>query len=68
MIGSKKLASIRRELQHASATAGGDPIEWLESVTASGNERGNEVLQSLRRIVKAKPKARKAGARSYSRK
>ncbi len=61
MIGHKKLSEIRQQLKAALDATGDDPIQWLEQQMASpqstltDNEKGNEVLQSLQRFLKAKP-------------
>jgi len=59
MIGSRKLSTIRQELQRALNATGEDPIRWLEARTAgpgpegSAAARGSEVLRSLRRFLEA---------------
>jgi hypothetical protein len=56
VIGSKKLGTIRRELETALAATGADPIRWLEERMQEGKSgpNGNEVLQSLRRVLEAR--------------
>jgi len=69
MIGTKKLSTIRREIEGALAPAGGDPIQRLERQIAAAKRKGDrtEVLEGLKRFLKSprKQKRRKdrAGAR-----
>jgi hypothetical protein len=69
MMGPKKLSTIRDEMRQALA-AEGDPLQWLERLTAFG--KGNdspafgedEVTQSLRRLLKAGRKQRRSRAKA----
>lgn len=69
MIGTKTLGEIRQQLKAALDATGDDPIQWLEEQMASpqsistDKEPGNEVLQSLRRFLKAKPKTTRRSRR-----
>ena len=69
MIGTKKLSTIRREIEEALAPAEGDPIQRLERQIASAKRKGDrtEVLEGLKRFLESprEPKSRKprAGAR-----
>ncbi|MBC8114252.1 MAG: hypothetical protein H7062_07740 [Candidatus Saccharimonas sp.] len=69
MIGTKTLSEIRQQLKAAWDATGDDPIQWLEQQMASpqstltDNEKGNEVLQSLQRFLKAKPKTTRRSRR-----
>jgi hypothetical protein len=69
MIGTKKLRTIRQEVEEALAPAGGDPIQSLERQIASARRKGDrtEVLESLKRFLesprKRKPSKGRAGAR-----
>ena len=56
-IGSKKLRTIRRELEEVLAKAGGNPIENLEQMIASANRKGDrtEVLEDLKRFLESEP-------------
>jgi hypothetical protein len=69
MIGTKKLSTVRREIEEALARAGGDPIQRLERQIASAKRKGDrtEVIEGLKRFLQAprKEKRRKdrAGAR-----
>ena len=53
MIGPKKLATIRQELEDALAATGNDPIRWLEErmnapeCQGSATSGGSEVLRAL---------------------
>lgn len=59
MIGPKKLRAIRQDLRRALAATGQDPIRWLDERLAASSPNGiaasgrNEVLQSLRRFLRA---------------
>jgi hypothetical protein len=69
MIGRKKLSAIRDDLRQALA-AEGDPVQWLERLTASREGDAtrpsgeNEITESLQRLLKAgrKPPRRRAKA------
>lgn len=68
MIGSKKLSTIRQELRRALKATGEDPIRWLEKRMAAFERQnaasdGNEVLQSLRRLLEEPPKKRRRKSR-----
>ena len=41
MIGTKKLSTIRREIEDALASAEGDPIKRLERQIASAKRKGD---------------------------
>jgi hypothetical protein len=60
MIGTKKLGTIRREIEEALAPASGDPIQRLERQIASAKRKGDrtEVLEGLKRFLEA-PRKRK---------
>jgi hypothetical protein len=60
MIGTKKLSTIRREIEEALAPSGGDPIQRLERQIASAHRKGQraEVLQGLKRFLES-PRKRK---------
>ena len=68
MIGTKKLSTIRREIEAALAPAGGDPIRRLERQIASAKRKGDrtEVLEGLKRFLESpgegKRRQRRAGA------
>lgn len=65
MISAKKLSTIRDELRRALARNAEDPIRWLEErMAAAAHQAGgpadtNEVLESLRRILAARPARQK---------
>ena len=65
MIGTKKLSTIRSEIEEALAPAGGDPIQRLERQIASAKRKGDrtEVLEGLKRFLESsrKGKRRKHG-------
>ena len=60
MIGTKKLSTIRREIEEALAPAGGDPIQRLERQIASRKRKGDrtEVMEGLKRFLES-PRKRK---------
>lgn len=60
MIGTKKLSTIRREVEKALASAGADPIQRLERQIASVKRKGasTEVLEGLKRFLES-PRKRK---------
>lgn len=69
MMGPKKLSTIREEVRQTLA-AEGDPLKWLERITASreGNKAlasgEDDVTQSLRRLLKAARTPRQHRARA----
>jgi hypothetical protein len=68
MIGPKKLSTIRRELEEALGTGGGDPIERLDRQIAAAKRKGErtEIMEGLKRFLESAPKRkrRKRGARA----
>jgi hypothetical protein len=68
VIGTKKLSTIRREIEEALAHAGGDPIQRLERQIASAKRKGDrtEVMEGLKRFLESprKPQRRKYRART----
>jgi hypothetical protein len=73
MIGSKKLISVRQELQRALVATRDDPICWLEACMTSPERHGSvasgqsEVLHALQRFLEAtdreKRRTRRAGTK-----
>ena len=63
MIGTKKLSTIREEIEKALASDGNDPIQRLESLIASAKGKGDrtEVMEDLKRFLESPRK------RNYSR-
>jgi len=55
MIGTKKLSTIRREIEEALAPGGGDPIQRLERQIASAKRKGDrtEIMEGLKRFLEA---------------
>ncbi len=55
MIGTKKLRTLRREIEKALASAGGDPIQRLERQIASAKRKGDstEVMEGLKRFLES---------------
>jgi len=55
MIGTKKLSTIRAELETALSHKGGDPILEIDRQIASAKRRGEstEVLQGLKRFLES---------------
>lgn len=70
MIGTKRLGTIRQEIEQALASRGEDPIQRLERQIASAKRKGKrtEVMEGLKRFLapsrKRKPRQRRVGARS----
>lgn len=69
MIGTKKLGTIRKEIEQELASTGEDPIRRLERQIASARRRGErtEVLEGLKRFLESPRKRnrrkQRAGAR-----
>ena len=69
MIGTKKLSTIRKEIETALASTGEDPIQSLERQIASAKSKGDstEVTEGLKRFLelpgKRKPRKRRAAAK-----
>jgi hypothetical protein len=62
MIGTKKLNTIRRELEEALTSPAADPIQSLERHIASAKRKGErtEVTEGLKRFLES-PRKRKRG-------
>ena len=60
MIGTKKLSTIRHEIEQALAATGEDPIQCLERQIASAKRKGDrtEVMEGLKRFLES-PRMRK---------
>ncbi len=60
MIGTKKLSTIRKEIEKAWASTGEDPIQRLERQIASAKRKGGstEVMEDLKRFLES-PRKRK---------
>ena len=68
MIGTKKLSTIREEIEQALASTGADPIERLERQIAAAKRKGDriEVLEGLKRFLESprrEPRQHRAGAK-----
>ena len=65
MIGTKKLGTIRKEIQKALASAGEDPIQRLERQIAVAKRKGDgtEVMEGLKRFLESPPKRRRGKSR-----
>ncbi len=66
MIGTRKLGTIRREIEEALAAAGGDPIQRLERQIASARRKGDrtEVLEGLKRFLESPRKRKRRAGRA----
>ena len=55
MIGTKKLSTIRQQIEKALAPPGADPIQRLERQIASAKRKGDrtEVLEGLKRFLES---------------
>ena len=68
MIGTKKLSTIRAELEKAFASKGNDAIQRLERLIASAKGKGDrtEVMEDLKRFLESpseqRHRRRRAGA------
>jgi hypothetical protein len=62
MIGTKKLSTIRKEIELALASSGEDPIQSLERQIATAKNKGvgTEVMEGLKQFL-ASPQKRKHG-------
>jgi hypothetical protein len=60
MIGTRKLSTIRKEIEQALASGGGDPIRRLERQIASAKRKGDrtDVMEGLKRFLES-PRKRK---------
>ena len=60
MIGTKKLSTIRQEIEEAFAATGEDPIRPLERLIASTKRKGDstDVMEDLKRFLES-PRKRK---------
>jgi hypothetical protein len=61
MIGTKKLSTIRKEIEQALASPDADPIQRLERLIASAQRKGErtEVLEGLKRFLESPPQKRR---------
>jgi hypothetical protein len=61
MTGTKKLSTIRKEIEMALASSGKDPIQRLERQIASSKRKGDntEVMEGLKRFLQLSPKHRR---------
>lgn len=55
MIGTKKLSTIRKQIEKALAATGADPIQRLERQIASAKRKGERtvVLEGLKRFLES---------------
>jgi hypothetical protein len=60
MIGTRKLSTIRKQIEKALASTGADPIQRLERQIASAKRKGDrtEVMEGLKRFLQS-PRERK---------
>lgn len=61
MIGTKKLSTIRKEIEKSLASTGEDPIQRLERQIASSKRKGDntEVIEGLKRFLQLPLKRRR---------
>jgi hypothetical protein len=59
MLGTKKLATVRKQIEEALASASTDPIQRLEKLVASAQRKGErtELLDGLKRFLN-RPRSR----------
>jgi hypothetical protein len=57
MIGTKKLSTIRKQIEKSFASHGVDAIQRLEQQIASAKRKGDrtEMLEGLKRFVESSP-------------
>jgi len=55
MIGTKKLSTIRKQIEKALASKGADPIQRLEQQIISTKRKGDrtEVMEGLKRFLES---------------
>lgn len=55
MIGTKKLSTIRNEIEKSLASIGSDPVQSLERKIASAKRKGDrtEVMEGLKRFLES---------------
>jgi hypothetical protein len=60
MIGTKKLSTIRKEIEQALASPDADPIQRLERLIASAKRKGErtEVMEGLKRFLESPRRSR----------
>jgi hypothetical protein len=60
MIGTKKLSTIRKQIEEALAPTGADPIQRLERQIASAKRKGDrtEVMEGLKRFLQSPRKGK----------
>jgi hypothetical protein len=61
MIGTKKLGTIRVEIEQGLASTGEDPIRRLERQIASAKGKGDRtvVMEGLKRFLESPPKRKR---------
>ncbi|HKI19979.1 MAG TPA: hypothetical protein VKA15_18970 [Isosphaeraceae bacterium] len=70
MIGTKKLSTIRQEIEKALTSTGDDPIHRLEQLIASAKRKGDStaVMEDLKRFLESPRKRthrkQRAGAKT----
>jgi len=70
MIGTKKLSTIRREIEKALTSPDEDPIQRLERQIASAKRKGEttEVMEGLKRFLESPRKRKRRKPRAAARK
>lgn len=58
MMGTKKLSTIRKQIEKALASTGADPIRRLDRQIASAKRKGEraEIMEGLKRFLEPHPK------------
>ena len=66
MIGTKKLSTIRHEIETALAANGKDPIQRVEQQIASAKSKGDgtEVMEGLKRFLESPRKRKRRNQRA----
>jgi hypothetical protein len=70
MIGTKKLNTIRQEIEEALAPPGEDPIQRLERHIASAKRKGDrtEIMEGLKRFLESPRNGKRRKSRAGTRK
>ena len=70
MIGTKKLSTIRKEIETALASTAEDPIQRLERQIASAKCKGDstEVMEGLKRFLESTRNGKHRKSRARARK
>jgi hypothetical protein len=70
MIGTKKLSTIRKEIENALASSGEDPIQRLDRQIGSAKRKGDrtEVMEGLKQFLQSARKRKQSKQRVRAKK